>query len=127
MTSNERKTQTLGLPLGTASNRLRKSILFKLIKKCGEDLCYRCNKQIESVEQLSIDHKEDWLYSDKPIQLFYDLENIAFSHLKCNVELSGARKKKGVKHPSSRSYNEGCRCKTCKSFEAKRRAIYRSK
>jgi hypothetical protein len=35
-------------------------------------------------ETLSIDHVIPWLHSDNPIELFFDLKNIKFSHKKCN-------------------------------------------
>lgn len=43
-----------------------------------------------------IEHKIPWLDSDKPKELFFDLENIGFSHLSCNIK---ARRQRSVKHP----------------------------
>lgn len=83
--SHKRKAEQLGMPLGTASNRLRKLILFKILKDNGLNICYRCGKPIDSVEVLSIEHKENWLDSDNPKEKFFDLENIGFSHLSCNI------------------------------------------
>lgn len=82
MNSNERKTETLGMPHGTATNRLRKNILFHLLKKHGENYCFKCSELIEEVEDLSIEHKKPW--QGVSAELFWDLENIAFSHLHCN-------------------------------------------
>ena len=70
-----------GMPVGTAQGRLRKLVMFDLIQKLNLDTCYRCGKKIESVEELSLDHKQSWLDQH---ELFWDLENIAFSHLLCN-------------------------------------------
>lgn len=50
----------------------------------GLDCCYRCGGPIERVEELSIDHKEAWMGASDPVQSFWDLENIAFSHSSCN-------------------------------------------
>jgi len=47
-----------------------------------ENTCFRCKKSIESAAELSLEHKEAWL--DNDIALFWDLENLGFSHLKCN-------------------------------------------
>ncbi len=80
--SARRKTETLGMHPGTAQNRLRKLILFHLVKRVGEDTCFRCGKKIESTDDLTIDHKESW--SGKDAKLFWDVENIAFSHHLCN-------------------------------------------
>ena len=83
--TQKRKAEQLGMPLGTASNRLRKLILFKILKDNGLNICYRCGKPIESADVLSIEHKENWLDSDNPKEKFFDLENIGFSHLSCNI------------------------------------------
>lgn len=80
--TNKRKAEFLGMPHGTASNRLKKKIMLNLLQKLGEDYCYRCGDKIETPEELSIEHKEFWL--DVDVDLFWDLENIAFSHLSCN-------------------------------------------
>jgi len=85
MNTNERKKVQLGMAPGTASHRLRKAVLFKYIKKVGENICCRCGDFIESTKDLSIDHVTPWLDSKNPTELFFDLDNIAFSHLKCNV------------------------------------------
>lgn len=82
MSSTSRKSEFLGMPFGTAHNRLRKKILFSLVQRLEEDTCYRCNKTIESVDDLSIEHKQAW--EGKSIELYWDLSNIAFSHLRCN-------------------------------------------
>jgi len=83
--SNRIKSEQLKMSFGKANCRLRKMILFHLVKKCNLDVCYRCNKKIEKIEDLSIEHKQDWLNSKNPVELFFDLQNISFSHLKCNV------------------------------------------
>jgi hypothetical protein len=81
--SNAKKTALLGIPHGTAQHRLRKNILFHTLKKFGENKCFKCEKDIESSDDLSIEHKKAWQSGGSPA-LFWDMENIAFSHLKCN-------------------------------------------
>lgn len=80
--SNQKKKDQLGMSIGTAMGRLRKAVLFRLMQKYDEDTCYRCGQKIESVDELSFDHKEPWL--DVSNELFWDLDNVAFSHLRCN-------------------------------------------
>lgn len=80
--SNEKKAATLGMPAGTANGRLRKNILFHLLKRLGENKCFKCGDAIDKVEDLSIEHKEPW--EGRSAELFWNIENIAFSHLKCN-------------------------------------------
>lgn len=82
MNSNQKKDATLGMPHGTANSRLRKNILFHLLKKHGENVCFKCGQVIDKVEDLSIEHKLPW--EGRSAELFWDLSNIAFSHLRCN-------------------------------------------
>lgn len=118
--SNALKAERLQMPIGTASNRLKKTILLRLLQRLDEDLCFRCSERIETVEQLSIEHKEAWLYAPDPVGSFFDLDNIAFSHLSCNCSASKGRP--NVTHcPRGHEYTEanmrtdnGSRhCKAC--------------
>jgi hypothetical protein len=85
MNNNRMKDEALGMPHGTAANKLRKMIMFDLLDTCGKNTCFKCGKIIETVDELSIEHKESWLYADDPKEAFFSLDNIAFSHLRCNV------------------------------------------
>lgn len=89
-TGNKRKAELLGMPFGTASNRLRKRILYSFAEELGRLNCYRCGEKIEKIEEFSIEHKESWAFSKDPIESFFNLENISFSHIRCNI---GAAKK----------------------------------
>lgn len=111
-----RRANQLGMPFGTAHHRLRKLILFHLLRKCGEDICYRCHERIAVVEDLSIEHKEPWEGIDST--LFWDIDNIAFSHINCNRphhrsggKVAGLRKKVG---PEGTAW-----CARCKTFRHK--------
>jgi hypothetical protein len=79
---SKKKEDTLGMPFGTANGRLYKIILFDLVQKCGVDVCFRCEKKIETADECSIEHKLAW--EGISADLFWDLSNIAFSHKKCN-------------------------------------------
>lgn len=78
----DNKADMLGMPIGTASGRLRKGLMLSLLRKLGDDKCFRCGCAIESAEELSIDHKLPWL--NVSADLFWDVENVAFSHRACN-------------------------------------------
>jgi hypothetical protein len=80
---NNKKYKQLGMPLGTASARLKKQIMLHLLGQLDQDICFRCGCKIKSAVELSIDHKVNWL--NKDTELFWDLKNIAFSHNKCNT------------------------------------------
>ena len=81
--SSENKSTQLGMNFSTAQNKLRKNIMFLLVQKCQMDNCFKCGSRITSTEELSIEHKNPWLNVDP--ELFWELDNIAFSHLTCNV------------------------------------------
>lgn len=118
--SKERKQKQLGMNPGTASHRLIKDILFTFIQEKGIK-CYQCNKSMTR-NDFSIEHKIPWLDSENPIELYFNLDNIAFSHLSCNI--GAARKNKGIiKHGISAYKKHKCRCDICK--EANRKDTYK--
>jgi hypothetical protein len=78
------KHEQLGMNPSTASHRLVKDILYRLVIESGEK-CFRCGEELTR-DTFSIEHKVSWLHSSDPVNLFFDQSNIAFSHLKCNVE-----------------------------------------
>ena len=80
--SGARKSAFLGMPHGTAGNRLRKMVLFHLLQKHGENICFKCSQKIETPDELSIEHKQPW--EGVSVALYWSLDNIAFSHLGCN-------------------------------------------
>jgi len=102
--TNRNKNEFLGIAYGTACSKLRKMIMFDLLKQLNKDVCYKCGKQIENVDDFSIEHKNPWLYVDK--DLFWDLNNITFSHLKCNRpnRPAGGDKRVGDKNPAAKKY-----------------------
>lgn len=79
---NKEKAATLGMPHGTAASRLRKMLLFRQLKKHGENVCVRCSQVIELIEDLSVEHIKPW--EGVSAELFWDLDNVSFSHTKCN-------------------------------------------
>ncbi|MHA2064619.1 MAG: HNH endonuclease [Candidatus Thorarchaeota archaeon] len=98
------KDELLGIKHGTAANQLRKMVMFQLVQQTGRDTCHQCGEKIRSVKELSIEHKEPWQRADNPKDSFFDLDNIAFSHLSCNV---AAAKKVGV-NPNYQLGRETC-------------------
>jgi hypothetical protein len=86
--SNSEKSKQLGMPHGTAANRLRKKILFALLELAELNECWRCGEKMGDIDEFSIDHIEPWLHSNDPIGLYFDLDNVAFSHIKCNIAAS---------------------------------------
>jgi hypothetical protein len=103
---NKIKNDLLGMPHGTAVHQLRKKIMFDMMQRLGEDICFRCGKKIENIDYFSVEHKTSWQSSENPKEAFFDLENISFSHLNCNIS-AGERKtsyptRRGENHPMSK-------------------------
>jgi len=116
--SNKSKHEFLGMPHGTASHKLKKMIMFDLLKRLDLDSCFRCGKKIKTVDELSIDHKKPWLYVST--DLFWDLNNIAFSHIKCNT----TDRPRGINIPKCKEGFNWCnKCKQC--LPIKKFGIYR--
>lgn len=105
------KNEQLGMNYSTASNRLVKDILFNFIVVCRQNKCFRCSEPMER-HNFSIEHKVPWLHSEKPKETFFDLNNISFSHLSCNI--ADARKPE-TKCGTMYSYAKGCRCDECRA------------
>lgn len=77
----------------TASGRLLKDLLFSFATQLGYTKCYHCNKKLTR-ETFSIEHKTPWLDSEDPIGLFFNLDNISFSHHTCNTKARRITNKK---------------------------------
>lgn len=81
---SDKKKMQLGMNPSTAANRLVKDVLWKLIVQTGQDSCCKCGESM-SRETFSIEHLVPWLDSEDPLKLYFDLDNISFSHHSCNV------------------------------------------
>jgi len=115
----ETKTDQLGMNPGTASNRLKKNLLFEFAKRLDMHWCYQCGAEIKDCDDFTVEHKTPWLHSEDPKGLFFDIDNIAFSHKSCNYSASRVRKAKPC--PSLTAYRNGCRCEGCKKVQSEAR------
>lgn len=111
------------MSFGKANNRLRKMILFSLLQSIGLNVCFRCGELIHHVNDVSIDHKITWENSDNPVVLFFDLDNIAFSHLSCNAKAAKPRRRI-PKCGTETCYKNGCRCDLCVDEHRTRHRIF---
>ncbi len=84
MDYKKKRDKQLGKPFTSCRAVLDRLILFNLLKRLEENFCYRCEKEIKSVNEFSVEHKISWVDSDNPKELFWSMDNIAFSHLSCN-------------------------------------------
>lgn len=106
----DKKSSQLGMNVSTASGRLVKDILWSLIKETNRDICCKCGKAMKR-DDFSIEHLTPWLHSENPLALFFDLNNISFSHRKCNSSDRRVTNRALCGTPSK--YRSGCRCEDC--------------
>jgi HNH endonuclease len=100
------------MPYGTAGHRLRKLIMFHLLERHGENVCFKCQKTIDAPEELSIEHIRPWQLAGS--HFYWDMDNIAFSHLKCNrqsISKPGSGIKRRKVGPEGTAW-----CSRCKDF-----------
>lgn len=108
----------LGMSHGSARNILHKSILFDLVCKSGLNICYQCGSSIEKIDDFSIEHIEPWLHAESANELYFNLDNISYSHLKCNIS-AARRNPQRSSHGTRNKYNLGCRCDLCVEAQSK--------
>jgi hypothetical protein len=98
--------------LNTAKSKLVIDLLFKFVQE-RHPICFRCGRPLDR-ESFSIEHKKPWLHEKNAAALYFDLENVAFSHLGCNSK--AARRPHAhieIVH-SYVTYSSGkCRCAVC--------------
>lgn len=71
-------------------------------------------KKIENIDDFSIEHMEAWQQAKNPKEAFFDLDNISFSHLKCNIAVGKKMEKQPPIHGLSTTYKSGkCKCPKC--------------
>ncbi len=79
--------EQLGIDFGKANLRLFKMVVWNMARKSGMDKCSHCKQPIDEPDHLSLEHIEPWRgTNDREARphLFWDLNNIAFSHMWCN-------------------------------------------
>ncbi len=78
----DKKSKQLGMNYSTACYRLDRIVLFGLLKELGRLTCFRCGQLITTPQHLSMDHVMPWMGNAN--NLFWDLNNISWSHRGCN-------------------------------------------
>lgn len=120
MTTSQRQADQLGMPYGTACNRLRRQIMFGLVQVTGLDACCKCGESMTE-DNYTIEHLRPWF--DVDVDLFWDLDNVAFSHQACNRPHRHNPRTAG--HGTRARYRRGCRCQPCKDAQNTANAKYR--
>lgn len=116
-----KKAEQLGMDPGTASHRLIKNLLWNFISSTGNERCFRCGQPMTR-ETFSVEHKEPWLDSSDPVGLYFNLENITYSHRVCNYKASRPGKLPTGK--TQRDYNKKYRESDKARYKKQRREKY---
>ena len=101
---NRKKRQQLGMNPSTASQRLQRDLLYEYGVVEAQTRCFHCGDFI-SREDFSIEHITPWLDSDDPVGLYFDLNNITFSHQRCNKGAARRPNHKGITSEDKKRYN----------------------
>ncbi len=77
----------LNMEFGKANHRLFRKIMFEWCVQLGLNECTKCHKTINKIEEWTVEHIRPWhsanVDADKKA-LYFDLNNIGYSHLHCN-------------------------------------------
>jgi hypothetical protein len=99
--NQSKRARLLGMPFDVATRLLQKQIIVAWARRLGLASCFRCGGLV-TVETLSFDHKASWMRSPDPLGFYFDIENIALSHLRCNA--SAAYSAKGAQTHCKRGH-----------------------
>lgn len=88
--STDRDDEQLGMTVGIASYLLKKQMLWRFMPDEMKN-CLRCGERL-TVEDFTLDHKVPWRGMDT--DRFWDLDNIGYSHHRCNSSAGRPTKKK---------------------------------
>ena len=123
-----KKSVQLGMPFSKANYLLSRDILFSFSQRLGYTKCIHC-KNLLTRDTFSIEHLIPWQDSASPFELFFDINNIAFSCLSCNTKASRKYHKKYVsKSESNRAYRDRVKAdpERLKKYNEQRRKVYSS-
>lgn len=119
-----RYAEQLGQPADKAQAILRRRVMLALIQKAGLDCCARCGARLVDPDDIALDHVVPWRNSQNPKKLFWDLDNVRFSHKHCNIEHSLRRKSKAEKRARENARRRE-RYRNDPEFAATRKAMAR--
>jgi len=119
-------SRQLGMNITTARSRLVADLLYSFVERLGI-VCHRCG-EVMSRQTVSIEHKTAWLGEPNSVELYFDLRNIAFSHLACNKRAARKPTKKVVVTDHGNYVNFStriCSCDLCRdAWNAYKRLRY---
>ena len=126
--SNASKTKLLSMPFGTAQGKLRKALLFKFVQRAGEANCYRCGDWIFDIDVFTVEHKKPWGSAKNPVEAFFDLDNVAFSHMKCNygVKREDTHCSQGHEYTEGNTYRCSNGWRQCRQCHREKQSRFRA-
>ena len=83
--TQKKYAEQIGMNVGTAQNRLVKDMLFKSLCALGQNSCHQCGEEMTR-DTFSIEHKVPWRNAEDAKELFFNTDNISYSHLSCNAK-----------------------------------------
>lgn len=78
------KTKLLGHEPSKLRITIRNHLVYHLWLKLHPNECHQCSEPMDTIHNMSIEHKVPWLYSEDPVRLHFCQNNISMSHRKCN-------------------------------------------
>lgn len=124
MGKNDKKKQQLEMSVGKANYRLNRSIMFHLVQETARDRCFQCGEIIKDIDDFSVEHKIPWMDSENPKELYFDLDNIAFSHKSCNYSNIRVNKSTFKYDWGNQEGNNNNNCKLTKDEVIEIRRLY---
>ncbi|BAY64157.1 hypothetical protein NIES22_42520 [Calothrix brevissima NIES-22] len=82
----DRNFDKLGTHNSSAQRKLVKLLLFQYVNNAGENICWQCGEEITKYDEFSIEHKKPWSCAEDPKEAYFNLDNVTFSHIACNVQ-----------------------------------------
>jgi hypothetical protein len=88
-----------GVSVSTARTQLINRLMFDMIVQLNKNTCFRCHNAM-TVKDFSIEHVIPWAWEENAHELFMDVNNITFSHRRCNSAhgRNTKRKQEAAKH-----------------------------
>lgn len=121
---SDKARKQLGMNITTARSRLVKDLLYRAVVVEGGAVCHHCRKFMEK-DEFTIEHITPWLDSDDPVGLYFELDNVSFSHLSCNSRAARRVKRFATAQERCNHWNRIHRKKNKAKYSIQRQRKYR--
>ena len=83
----DKDQKQLGMNIAVAQRKLVRMLLFRELVLTERNICFRCKQEIETLKELSLDHIQPWRSQANPVESFFSVDNVAYSHVSCNKKV----------------------------------------